>query len=148
MGHRRQLLVCAVLLCCSSGCLFVRHNTRVVREKEALRPIRFESDQARSVYEAGVHELQAHKDTSGGDVFAIPFLCWSSHVDQLSDNAIYNDQQSACDTNGDNMITLEEALAYRVKVTERMATAGNNKPSHADTSKHDKASDGSESLVR
>jgi hypothetical protein len=148
MHHNWRRLACALLLSCTSGCLFVRHNTRVVREKEALRPIQFESDQARSVFEAGVHELQAHKETSGGDVVAVPLLCWYSHVNELSDNAIYNDQESACDTNGDNIITLEEALPYRAKVTERMAMVDKSKPAKSNTNTPDTASDGSIPLVR
>ncbi len=128
---RLSLLLCAVLSCSLSGCLFVRHSTRIVREKEAIHPIRFESEQAQRVFEAGVHELQARKETSGGEVTAVPFLCWYSYMNQLSDNAIYNDQESACDLNGDGFITLEEALAYRAKVEERIAAMDKAKPADA-----------------
>lgn len=141
-GYWRRL-ACVLLLSCTSGCLFVRHNTQVVREKEAVRPIQFESDQACNVFEAGVHELQSSKKPSDADVLAVPFLCLYSHSSVLSDNAIYNDQESACDTNGDNMITLQEALDYRARVTERMATAGKSEPVKIETAAHDTATDGS-----
>ncbi|MCE5269447.1 MAG: hypothetical protein LLG00_16345 [Planctomycetaceae bacterium] len=118
---RLCMAICAFLACALSGCLFVRHSTHVVREKEPIHPVRFESEQAKTVFEAGVHQLQAHKETSGGGLVAVPFICWYSHVNELSDNAIYNDQESACDLNGDNLISLEEALAYRSRVEQRVA---------------------------
>jgi hypothetical protein len=120
-GRRLKLLLCAALLCPGSGCLLVRHSTRVVRDNEAIQPVRFESEQARKMFEAGVHEVQAHKESFGGDVFALPLVCWVSHVSELSDNAIYNDQISSCDANGDGFITLQEAVNYRSRVDERIA---------------------------
>ena len=138
MQRNWQRLACALLLSCTSGCLFVQHKTRVVRDKEALRPVQFESDQACSVFEAGVHELQANKQSTDADVLAIPFVCVYSRTNVLSDNAIYNDQESASDTDGDNTITLQEALDYRARVTERMATAGKSTPVKVDIANHDK----------
>ncbi|MEN6449424.1 MAG: hypothetical protein ABFC96_02950 [Thermoguttaceae bacterium] len=128
---RFSLLAFATLSCALSGCLFVRHSTRIVREKEAVHPIRFESDQAKTVFEAGVHQLQAHKETFGGDVLAVPFVCWRSHVNELSDNAVYNDQESACDLNGDGFISLEEALAYRAKVEDQVTAMNQAKAADA-----------------
>jgi hypothetical protein len=108
------------VLCFASGCLFVHHTTRIVRDKEPVRPVRFESEQAKQFFLGGVHELQAHKDKSNMEITAVPFVCWNSSESALSDNAIYNDQISACDTNGDNLITLQEALVYRAVVAERV----------------------------
>ena len=112
----------AALACVCSGCLFVRHTTHQVREKEALRPARFESAQTQSVFEAGVNDLKAHKNTSDPEVVAVPFVIWYSSVSELSDNAIYNDQISVCDTNGDNLITLDEAQAFRASTAEKVAS--------------------------
>jgi hypothetical protein len=111
-----------VLAACCSGCLFVRHTTHQVREKESLRTVQFESADAQGVFQAGVNELKAHKDQSDPEIVAIPFVIWYSSVNELSDNAIYNDQISICDLNSDNYITLDEAQAFRAKVAERLAS--------------------------
>jgi hypothetical protein len=132
-GHRLKLLLCAALLCHGSGCLLVRHSTRVVRDNEPIRSMAFESEQAKRVFEAGVHEMQAHRTGYGGDVFALPFICWVSHSNELSDNAIYNDQMAACDANGDNCITLQEAANYRSRVDERIAQMEKAKAAEAKT---------------
>ncbi len=107
------LFACAAILSACSGCLFVRHSTRVIRENEPQRPVRFESEQAQNLFEGPVAELKSQKTGSNPQVFFIPFLCWYSREDVLSDAAVYNDQIAACDTNGDQVISLEEAAAYR-----------------------------------
>jgi hypothetical protein len=115
------LSLCAASLCCVTGCLFVRHSTSMVRDKEPLLPIRFESDRAKQYFLSGVHDLQSHKEGSDIQICAVPFLWWYSSASELSDNAIYNDQISVCDSNGDGLITTDEAMAFRAKVTEQLA---------------------------
>jgi hypothetical protein len=117
------LLLCTVPTVFGSGCLFVRHSTVAVREHEAVRPMQFESEQARNVFEGGVTEMKAHKDESNAQVRAVPFLFWYSRVEVPSDNAVYNDQARICDANGDDCITLEEAAAYRARVAEKAKVA-------------------------
>jgi hypothetical protein len=113
------LCLFAAVLCASSGCLFARHSTNVVREKETPRAVRFESDQARGLFEAQVAELKSHKEATNGKVFFVPFIVWYSRMDVLSDNAIYNDQALACDLNGDGLISVQEAFAYSEKMKEK-----------------------------
>jgi hypothetical protein len=64
---------------------------------------------------------RSHKDNGNGlsDVFAVPFVCWFSSTNVLSDNAMYNDAVKACDTNGDGLITLREATAYKARVSAK-----------------------------
>jgi hypothetical protein len=38
------------------------------------------------------------------------------------DDAIHNDQISVCDTNSDNVVTLDEAQAFRQRVAEKIAS--------------------------
>ena len=114
-----RLALCGALLLLS-GCLFVQHSTRVVRENERQRQVRFESEQARNLFLAGVTEMQNHKQTSNVKVSAMPFLWWYSRGDVPSDNAIYNDQLRACDTSGDDLITVQEARGYRMMVAEKV----------------------------
>jgi hypothetical protein len=134
MNRHFVTLLVAALLCSLSGCLFVNHSTRVVRDKEPMLPVQFESKQAQQYYAAGVHDLQTRKQTYNFQVSAMPLLWWRSTANELSDNAIYNDQISVCDTNGDNFITMEEAMAYRSIVASQIRLAEKNKSaeSHPD----------------
>ncbi len=106
----------------------MRASTKVVREKEAIRPARFESEQAQQYFTAGVHDLQAHKQSFDARISAFPLLWFSATASELSDNAIYNDQLSACDTNADGVISMQEALVFRGKVTEQIQLTEKNKP--------------------
>jgi len=112
--------LCVVLLCLCSGCLGVRHTTRVIRENEQPRPVRFESEQARNLFQAGVNQMKAHKETTNFQL-SFSLLGWRSQADVLSDNAVYNDEVLACDANGDGLITVQEAVAYRARVDEKIA---------------------------
>jgi hypothetical protein len=110
---------CIALLCLCSGCLGVRHSTHVVRENEKPRPVQFESEQAKNLFDAGVNQMKAHKETTNVQV-SLSWLGWKSQGDVLSDNAVYNDELLACDTNGDGVIAVNEAFAYRGRVEEKM----------------------------
>jgi hypothetical protein len=112
------------LLVFQPGCLIMHNSTRVIRESEPLRPVRFESEQARSVFEDGVSEARAHKKKYESCEFAVPFVCLLSRTSEVSDNAVYNDQVVFCDANGDGLITEQEAAAYRALVAERIRTDG------------------------
>jgi hypothetical protein len=120
-------LLGVALLSSTSGCLFVNHSTKVVRDKEPMQRVAFESPQAQQAFAAGVHDLQAHKQAYNFQVSAMPILWWKSTANELSDNAIYNDQVSVCDTNGDGMISTQEALTYRSVVTAQIAEREKNK---------------------
>lgn len=117
----RCLSVCAVLLSISSGCLFVRHSTHVVRESEKPQAVQFESPQAQNMFDSGVAQAKQHKESSNPKVLAVPLVCWYSRADVLSDNAVYNDQILVCDTNGDRVITNQEAYAYSSRVAAQHA---------------------------
>ena len=119
-----------VLLVFQPGCLIVHSSNRVIREDEPLRPVRFESEQAKSTFEDGVSEARAHKKKYEACEFAVPFLCMFSRTSEVSDNAVYNDQIALCDANGDGVINEQEASAFRALVAERTrrdATKGNGK---------------------
>jgi len=121
-------LLGVTLLGSCSGCLFTRHTTNVVRQNEALRPVRFESEQAQSVFEAGVAETKSRKEGSNPRLFAIPFVLWYSRVDAISDNAAHNDAAALCDANGDGLITLQEALAYSARFPQEKAKVTESHP--------------------
>jgi hypothetical protein len=68
-----------------------------------------------------VSEQKADKGMSNPNVFAVPFLLWYSTTDVVSDNGIYNDQIAICDSNGDRIITLQEAETYAARFDAKMA---------------------------
>jgi hypothetical protein len=127
MNRHFFALVAATLFCSFSGCLFVNHSTKVVRDKEPMQRVAFESEQARQSFMAGVHDLQSHKQSYNFQVSAMPLLWWRSSANELSDNAIYNDQISVCDTNGDGFISTQEAVTYRSIVAAQISEAEKNK---------------------
>ena len=51
-------------------------------------------------------------------------------ANELSDNAIYNDQISVCDSNGDSLVSTQEAVAYRSIVVAQISEAEKNKLPH------------------
>jgi hypothetical protein len=126
------LLPLVGLACFLNGCLFVHSNTHILREHEKIRVVQFETDQARYAYESGVNELVAHQKPISGGATCIPFICLISNETKLSDSAIYNDQEPVCDTNGDGVISQEEALAYRNRITQQLAAdKGATQPAQA-----------------
>lgn len=132
----RSIVVLAfagLVLAFTPGCLFVRHNTRVVRQNEKPRPMQFQSEQARSLFEAGLVDAKSNKELSNAQVTAVPLLFWYSRLDVPSDNAVYNDQLLLCDANGDGMVADHEAAGYRqavqakaIAAEERRKQLGNN----------------------
>ena len=126
MNRRFIALLGAAFLCPFSGCLFVNHSTKVVRDKEPMQRVAFESEQARQYFQAAVHDLQSHKKSYNFQVSAMPVLWWRSSANELSDNAIYNDQISVCDTNGDGVISAQEAMTYRSIVAAQIRDAEKN----------------------
>ncbi len=104
-----------------SGCLVTHHVTHIVRENEPRREVQFESVQVRQAFDARVADLKDKGDKPRKErYFAIPFLLSWSREDVLADNAWYNDQLAACDTNGDSRITLDEAWVYNPRFREGM----------------------------
>jgi hypothetical protein len=103
--------------------LFTRHTTNVVRKNEKPRAVAFESPQAKNIFDGKEIEVKNNPNPnfSNPHVVAVPFLLWWSSTDVVSDNAIRNDQLAVCDTNGDGVITLEEATVYAARIDEQIA---------------------------
>jgi hypothetical protein len=116
-------IVCsAALLAFSSGCLFTRHTTNVVRKDEKPRAVTFESPQAKNLFDGKLVEVRSNLTSmSNPKVVAVPFVLWWSSTEVVSDNGIYNDQVAICDKNGDGVITLDEANIYAAQVDEKIA---------------------------
>ena len=131
----RTLAICALLLASSSGCLFVRHSTRVVRDKETPRAVQFESDAARNQFESGLAEIKPQvSNADNPQITAVPLLFWYSTTDKLSDTAVRNDQLLICDANGDGFITAQEAAAYHTNAQSQASIAAAKKSERAEPS--------------
>ena len=115
------VIFCTALVAFAPGCLITRHSTNVVRKNEKPRKVQFESAQAKNIFDGKVAEQKADKGMSNPNVFAVPFLLWYSTTDVVSDNGIYNDQIAICDTDGDRIITLQEAETYAARFDAKMA---------------------------
>lgn len=118
-----SMVCCAVAIASSSGCLFTRHTTTVVRKNEKPRAVTFESPQAKNIFDGKLVEARTNLNAnfSNPRVIAVPFLLWYSSSEVVSDNGIRNDQLAVCDANGDNVITLDEATIYAARIDEQIA---------------------------
>jgi hypothetical protein len=119
------MVCCAAVLASSSGCLFTRHTTNVVRKNEKPRAVTFESPQSKHIFEGKLAESRANlvNNFSNPRIVAVPFVLWYSSTDVVSDTGIRNDQLAICDVNGDSVITNDEAAAYATRVDELVAQA-------------------------
>jgi hypothetical protein len=106
---------CTFTLGVNSGCLITRHNTNIVRKSEKLRPVQFESAEAKNLFDGKLVQAKSDQGMKNPQVFAVPFLLWYSSTDVVSDNGVYNDQLGICDTNGDGYISDREAMIYAAK---------------------------------
>jgi hypothetical protein len=114
-------VLAGTLIAGCTGCLFTRHSTNVIRKNEKLAIVQYESQQAENVFTAAVADKRKYKSLSNPKVTAIPFVLWYSRVDELSDNAVFNDAAAACDADGDRVISLAEALRFQSKVEIEVA---------------------------
>ena len=111
------------LLAFAPGCLITRHATNVVRKDEKPRTVQFESAQAKNIFDGKLAQVKSSKNgINNPSVFAVPFLLWYSSTEVVSDNGVYNDQLAICDTNGDDLISFEEATTYSAQVETTVAT--------------------------
>lgn len=115
------------------GCLITHHSTRIVREKEPRREVQFESAQVRQAFEARVADLKDKGDKPHKQrTLAVPFLLLWSREEVLADNAWYNDQLAACDTDGNARITLDEAWVYNPRFREGMTAVADWNAMHGE----------------
>ena len=106
---RLTMLAPAVLLL--SGCLLSHEYKRVVREKEPLRAVRFQSPETAERFNSVVNEQNRSNEGSSFSL-AVPFLLGLSAKTVPSVNAHYNDHTLRCDTNCDRFISDTEVNAY------------------------------------
>lgn len=124
---RLAIVCCAAILTLNSGCLITRYKTNVVRQNEKPRAVKFESSQAKNIFDG--KEIEAKTRLTGPSnprIVAVPFLLLWSSTDVVSDNGIYNDQLAICDSNGDGFITTDEATTYSAKVDQMVAQRNAN----------------------
>ena len=106
------MLVCGFCLM-QCGCLISHSNHQVVRQGEPLRQLTFESESARSAFEATAEHALDHDANESSAAFGIPFLIGLQHSRQTAPNAIRNDVATRLDLNGDQHISEYEASLHR-----------------------------------
>ena len=106
-----RLIAVALVAVTFSGCLLSHEHKRVIREREPLRPVRFESSATAEKFTKLIGE---HDRSADGSSFSlgIPFLLGLSGRTVPSVNAHYNDHSLRCDTDGNCFITEAEVDAY------------------------------------
>ncbi len=99
-----------------SGCLVTHVNRSVVRDKEPRRELQFESAFAQRTFNQLAFNEKRRDATASVRMVAIPFLTMHVHSATPSENAFYNDQIAACDTDSDGVITDSEAMSFHERV--------------------------------
>lgn len=100
------LLLLTCLFCATqSGCLLNHTHHTVIRQGEPLRQITFESENARSIFEASAECALADDSDESSSSFGIPFILGLSKSQKTSRTAIRNDVATRFDINGDKHIS-------------------------------------------
>ncbi len=107
--RRYVLILSAAMVALLPGCLTLYSKTEIVRGHEPRRPIQFESPQAANDFQKAVKKEDGHV---GGSYLGVPFLTLFARSQQLSDNALWNECVTKCDTNQDAMITCAEVAVF------------------------------------
>ena len=106
-----RLTILAPMTLLLSGCLLSHEYKRVIREKEPLRAVRFQSPETAERFNSVVNERNRSNEGSSFSL-AVPFLLGLSAKTVPSVNAHYNDHTLRCDTNCDRYISNAEVEAY------------------------------------
>lgn len=115
--HRCAAGLCLLaLLSFQTGCLVTHVNRSIVREREPRRELEFESPFAQRTFNQLAFNEKRRNGSASTRMVAIPFLTMHVHSATPSENAFYNDQIAACDTDGDGFITDSEAMSYHDRV--------------------------------
>ena len=104
------------LVCLSSftqcGCLLSHSHHKVVRQGEPLHAVTFESENARSAFEACAQSALSDETNESRSSFGIPFIVGLQRSRKVAPNAIRNDVATRLDLNGDRHITDDEASLF------------------------------------
>lgn len=104
------------LMSSQTGCLVTHVNRSIVRDKEPRREMQFETPFAQRTFNQLAFNEKRRNASSSTRMVAIPFLTMHVHSATPSENAFYNDQIAACDTDSDGWITDSEAISYHERI--------------------------------
>ncbi len=103
------LLALAILFC--PGCLIMQNKKEYLRRDESVKRVEFESEEAGRLFHKQ-RKRNRCRTQAGNESLVIPFIIVYNKQTELSSNARYNNEIDKCDSNGNGMITLEEARIY------------------------------------
>jgi len=115
------LLLIVSVLVCSGGCQIAQSTTEI-RSEEQMLNVSYENDRARELFLEIVNGTEpASRKVSGlgGGPFSV-----GAHYEELSFNAHCNEHIRKMDTNGDLMITQQEAETYYKSIEDKIKKGG------------------------
>ncbi len=105
-------LVLAVSVCPTlTGCITLFSKAEVVRSKEPLKPMQFESAEVAEDFRKAA-KLGDSK-VVGATHLGVPFVTLYESKTVLAKNAQLNDAVQKCDTNQDGIITAQEVVVFK-----------------------------------
>ena len=106
-------LCLAIFAIIQTGCLLTHSHHTVVRQGEPLRPLTFESAEARETFEAVAEDSAENNSDESRSSFGIPFIVGLEKSSKTSSTAIRNDVATRFDINSDQHISDYEASLQR-----------------------------------
>lgn len=118
IGRKLLMLMLAVAVSGTGGCLVNSHGEKVVGEAEQRKAVDFENDTAVRIFTETVKDRYPDSKDLGKSRFAIPFLIAASEKRVLSENAFFNREVQRADLDADGEISEAEARAHARKWEE------------------------------
>jgi|GEM_PF-3174829 len=105
------ILVVAMFFC--PGCLVMGNKTKILRKNEVRTIINFENEEARDLFHSKAKRKISQNKTVHDEALVIPFIVAYHTNAKLSEAARYNDEILQCDSDGDGLVTEQEAKVYK-----------------------------------
>ena len=112
-------LLLVILLCC--GCQINQKSTEMRTEEQMLK-VSFENKRAEELFDTIIHDTE--REYKLIDRIGFSFFSINARYERLAFNAHCNDHITKMDTNGDLLITEQEAEAYYKSIMHLIKNKG------------------------
>lgn len=115
-GRSFLVVACAAVVCLAWGCQ-TNNRTQEIRSEEQMLEVSFENERAEELFVQAANTT--YGDVINAERIGVPGLSVYSRGETVAWNANCNDHIRKMDTNGDLVITEQEAQSYCDAITTR-----------------------------